>query len=251
MFRHSLLKTLLTVALPLLTFPARAADEPPLPLKEFLVGAQPPDIPPPRIGGIEMDLIPVPPDGKSPVVGYAPTISYSYLRKHITVTANMLVLPPLRDGEVVPTAGRLYRITGAGRPTVFRWLPPASLPAGLKAVQADSLFVPVQRHQFGSTEFPGNTSLALVRIEQEAEGKKALIAELEYRGLGDKSLGRAKVREGDVVSVGKLGGFVVRSIVPPDDKAKILGWVELSSKPILGDDLRKLKPAAIRLGSPE
>jgi hypothetical protein len=196
-------------------------------------------------------------DPKNPgVTGYTATVSYSYLAQHhkgLRLPAARLTLPPdLPRGTILPLLGYLYRVNlNGGDALSLWWVPDADLPAGLKPVKTDSLFVPLDpTSDVSGTHFlipdKGHHSrLVLRKVEQEKGGAKRLVATVEYRAAGAKPLS-AEVREGDVLATPHVGGSEVRSIVPGDPKGGVLGWVELSSKTIADADLAKDKRPVVR-----
>lgn len=197
------------------------------------------------------------PDPKNPRVGrYTATISYSYLaeyHKGVPLHAARLSLPPdLPRGTIFPLIGYLYRVNlNAGDSLSLWWVPEADLPAGLKPVRADSLFLLLDpTSDVSGTHFliPGkghHSRLVLRKVEREKDGAKRLVATVEYVTAGEKPVS-AEMREGDVLATPHAGGYEVRSIVPGDPKAGVLGWVELSSKMIADADLAKEKRPVVR-----
>jgi hypothetical protein len=197
-------------------------------------------------------------DPKNPDrVGWTATVLYSYLGKHLKkgerVYAARLTLPPdLPKGTIFPLLGFMYSVDfNRGDTLALEWVPEAQFPAGLKPVKPDSLFVPLDP----TSDVSGTTflldakgvmaRLILRKVERERDGAKRLVATLVYQNSGDKPL-QVDVREGDVLATPHVGGYEVRSIVPADPKSKVLGWIELSSKPIADADLANEKRPVVR-----
>jgi hypothetical protein len=196
-------------------------------------------------------------DPKNPgVTGYTATVSYSYLaqyHKGLRLSAARLTLPPdLPRGTILPLIGYLYRVNLNGGDTLsLWWVPEADLPAGLNAVKPDSLFVhldptsDVSGTHFLIPDKDHHSRLVLRKVEREKDGAKRLVATVEFVVAGEKPVS-AEVREGDVLATPHVGGYEVRSIVPGDPKAGVLGWVELSGKMIADADLAKEKRPVVR-----
>jgi hypothetical protein len=188
--------------------------------------------------------------------GWTATVLYSYLGKHLkgerTHAARLTLPPDLPDGTVFPLLGFLYGVNfNRGDTLALEWVPEAKFPAGLKPVQPDSLFA----HLDPTSDVSGTTflipdkgvmaRLILRKVEREKDGAKRLVATLVYQNSGDKPL-QVDVREGDVLATPHVGGYEIRSIVPAEPKNKVLGWIELSSKPIADADLAKEKRPVVR-----
>jgi hypothetical protein len=190
-------------------------------------------------------------------VGWTATVAYSYLGKHLKKGERMyavrLNLPPgLPQGTIFPLLGFLYSVnSNRGDMLTLEWVPEAKFPDGLKPVKPDSLFV----HLDPTSDVSGTTfmlddkgvmaRLMLRKVEREKDGAKRLVATFVYQNSGDKPL-QVDVREGDVLATPHAGGYEIRSIVPADPKNKVLGWIELSSKPIADADLTKEKRPVVR-----
>jgi hypothetical protein len=187
---------------------------------------------------------------------YTATIAYSYLSQHhkgVKLPVARLTLPPdLANGTIFPLLGYVYRVNfNGGEMLSLEWVPEAKFPAGLKPVKLDSMFVLLD----AATDISGtiflipdtghNSRLILRKIDQEKDGAKRLVATLEYRDADNKPL-RVEVREGEMLATPQTGGYEVRSIVPADPKAGVLGWVELSSKPMDNAELEKTKRRVVR-----
>jgi hypothetical protein len=187
---------------------------------------------------------------------YTATISYSYLapyHKGVKLSAAQLTLPPnLPNDTIFPLLGYVYRVNFNGGDTLsLEWVPDAKFPAGLKPVKPDSTFVLLDANtDVSGTIFlipdKGHHSRMILRkIEREKDGAKRLVATLEYRH-GDDKPAQVEVREGDVLATPQAGGYEVRSVVPADPKGGVLGWVELSSKPMEDAELEKEKRPVVR-----
>ena len=189
--------------------------------------------------------------------GWAATIQYSYLGKYLNkgerLYAARYTLPPnLPKGTIFPLLGFVYSVnSNRGDALTLEWVPEAKFPAGLKPVQPDSLFAGLDpTSDVSGTTFLINDKAVMARlilrkVEREPDGAKRLVATLVYQNSGDKPL-QVDVREGDVLATPHVGGYEVRSIVPADPKNKVLGWIELSSKPIADADLAKEKRPVVR-----
>ena len=219
------------------------AEEPSERLKDFVCRV--PDFAPIDTAGIWMYAL------KNTDKGYRVRVRYSHAQilKGRAKNADELFLPYLEKGDIVPLVGFVYRVAETGSAGVrFQWIPNKELPDGLQAVQPDSLILPGgMPEEIGYTSFQNVGSLSLAAIARKKEnGREMLQATLELRG-GDL-MGTATVKVGDIIIVGDEGGFVVRSIVPRNEKTKVIGWVELSSKPIPEADLIKEKKPYYKLG---
>src|SRR5262249_34837118 len=148
--------------------------------------------------------------------------------------------------------GYVYRVSFNGGGTLrLGGGPEAKFPTSPKPVKPDSMFVLLDANtHISGTIFlipdkGHNNRLILRKVGREKEGAKGLGSALEYRHTDDKPA-QVEVREGDVLATPKAGGYEVRSVVPADPKGGVLGWVELSSKPMEDAELEKEKRPVVR-----
>lgn len=259
--------------------PAREAPSPPNePLryqKSFVLtmnfaGRIPDDIGANIVGPDDGDEL-QPPGSKwqnRPDLIYQARISYSYVHRlnHVPPKKNefpskippscpsVLYLPDnVPQGTILPVIGFLYKVDrNTGPKLSMSWVPERDLPEGAKPVQRDSLFLPNGGFSTFWLRDGGNPSrLVATKFEvREKHGVKQILATVKYSD-DSKADQLVEVREGDVLVLPIEGAFVVRSIVMPDKKTKVVGWVELSSKPIPEADLEKEKRTIVRIKKPK
>lgn len=139
------------------------------------------------------------------------------------------------EKKIIAAFGLLYRVTSAKENhCTIEWIPAKEAPNGLTA-RADSIFVPFRRINYGGAAF-GGAGVGFVGVGEAADEKKASMpakltvhvsSTLDKRGATWK----ATVKTGDVVLINE-NGYKVRAVVPPDEKTRVYGWVELDAKPI-------------------
>lgn len=193
------------------------------------------------------------------ITGHVTKISYSYVRRLLqdrSVYAEYLNLAGLSHGQIVPAVGYLYRVRSWGALTELEWIPEKDLPTGVTPVQRDSLFLPYHKNGRSGTSFhlpqQWQAFLKCVGVEREANGTGDPVAEVAYGKYPPlENSGPVKVRAGDVLVLPAEGAFAVRSVVPPDPKTKVVGWVELAAKPIPEADLANDKRTIVRFPPPK
>jgi hypothetical protein len=147
----------------------------------------------------------------------------------------------LPKGSVVPMLGAVYTVTDASSDGDRAKLDRVADAELLKeiGVDPDSTAVPLGMpvyFAFGIGKGnPDHAAITVKRIAAPAAGKPAEAhITLEYSGtsyLRPPGLEEAVVTVGDDVRLPRGVKLEVRRIVPPDEKRKIVGWVELSPKP--------------------
>jgi hypothetical protein len=177
-----------------------------------------------------------------------------YLRQGRRLGSDFLIrYPDLAEGDVAAFFGGIYRVDSlAGRDTNDPWmrikrLPKDKLPPGL-SLAWDSIAVPPCKDERGLV----NLHDALVRVTaldppaNKGDKPTAKIS-VSYRvkGMQDFVVADATVKQGDVVLL-YTAGHKVRAVVPPDAKAKVIGWLELDPDPVLEADLIKNEVAFVR-----
>ncbi len=199
--------------------------------------------------------------------GYCFSVSYSYLLHYFVIgpgvrldknpwRASWMSYPPLERGELIPLVGRVYRVTRNDERHVFEWVPSSKLPEGLEVPFVESLFVTTERQGVGWITFKDGKLRCpkIVPGKGDKDPKDGPSAEFIYEDHlpkkkpgGKVELHTGTVRANDMVVLPNEGAFIVRRVVPPDVKNKILGWVELSSEALGEDAVVKTKLNVVRL----
>jgi hypothetical protein len=136
--------------------------------------------------------------------------------------------PPLRNAEIVPMFGRLYRMQGSAAVR----LKPDQIPKGI-AIQSDSFVIPLMRDETGSANImyrakknQYHQKTVFVASIVAGDKKKEAVAQVKF---DDSRKEAVTIRRGDALQFGE-DAWVVRSIIPASPGRHILGWVELSRK---------------------
>lgn len=164
-----------------------------------------------------------------------------HLKKYGTVA-----YPPLKNGQIVPMFGALYRVESAAFICELKLIESKDLPPGI-SFQYDSFFIPIRHPEFGGeTREKGLNRLHCEKIVADKDQKQTPVAELRIDiSEPTRSAGNAQVREGDILVLGEFG-HRVRKVVPADTKTKVIGWVEFDTKGIPVDELKKSKDRIVR-----
>jgi len=170
-----------------------------------------------------------------------------------------IVFPPVRQDEIVPLFGDLYRVKegisddhpqrGGDNRVTFKQLSAKDRPEGV-SFQTDSIPLLLQRNDRGSARLH-NCSVMVTEVRAiEKTAPPSYTATVRIMGEGvPKS--EATVKVGDVLLIHNRG-HKVRAIVPRDEKTKVIGWVELDVLPIPEEKLVKDKTTFVRpLALPE
>lgn len=240
---------LLATAIPAVALAAAppADDRPPPPLRSFAVCQ---GYSPWKIVGTEHQQIlgqfRAGPDGHT----RAEFIILFHAKPLATDSGDAVHYPPLRFYDYVPAFGHLYQVSPNvnGPGLRFTWVPPWDAPAGA-VVPRGSIAIPL-----ATPEDTGNSRLHQTPIRVEAIIRAAAGGDPQavviIRRLRDPEAprkGRATVRAGDVLAIGRHGHRVL-AVVPRDDKRQIIGWLALGREAIpLGAD----HPPPARLIRPE
>jgi hypothetical protein len=165
-----------------------------------------------------------------------------------------LTYPNIGMGDVVPAFGWVYRVSqvGPSGPAAERntWiklkkLPKSAWPAGARLRQ-DSFAVPLSGDGERGRANLHDASLTVESISTPRGGKPEAKVYVKHSVPGYQFPRMyATVREGDVLLI-HTAGHRVRSVVPPDPKSKLVGWLELSPDPILEADLVRDKVPFVR-----
>ncbi|MFQ5733787.1 MAG: hypothetical protein ACE5KM_17760 [Planctomycetaceae bacterium] len=163
-------------------------------------------------------------------------------------------------GDIVPLFGYLYRVTGT-KGHVLKWIPDDVAPKELR-VRYDSKCIPLRRGGVGlvrapfSGRLPNNARLDLIGLEvierRKTGGRSTNVAKLwlRYTRRRDKKI---EVRTGDVLTFGARK-WIIRNIVPRDEKRGSIGWVEIGRvrpEPRAAVVLRKDGRLTIKLADPK
>jgi hypothetical protein len=166
-------------------------------------------------------------------------VSFLAPKYHYTFSTNCR----LKTGDLVGILGGVFRAECGSDFAVLDRVPENDLPNGVKAPEWDSITLP----RTGGAGF----NLTLLKVSEIGDKKDAtalLRVELsfreEQRKQGNINLS-AKVKAGDILLL-RDKGHLVRAIVPPDEKSRVIGWVELSPEPIPEADLIRDKKVIVR-----
>lgn len=166
----------------------------------------------------------------------------------------------VRRGDLLPILGHLYQVTAMGETTrqgrdvpyvKAELVPQKDRPPGTDQ-RAWALSVPVQRGGRGGANLHDARIVVKEVIPPAKAGGKwtARIGVISYaKGTVDLVTEEAVVSEGDVVLLHKAA-HKVWSIVPPDPKTRVVGWVALDPDPIPEADLVKKKLPFVRPAKP-
>lgn len=156
-----------------------------------------------------------------------------------------------QTGDLVGLLGGVFRADCFDADAVLERIPDDKLPKGAKVPKWDSLTVPLP----GTTGF--NKGIYVKVLDIDAKGEKGSTASLQIvLTLRDKppkdwTTLTATVKQADILLLRDNlrqcdNGHLVRAIVPPDRKTRVVGWIELSPEPIPEADLIRDKKAFVR-----
>lgn len=179
----------------------------------------------------------VPPDyyeeGKDGIaVATSLYMSLDYLKRG---AGTGITFPPIRDGDLVPLFGALYKTAvqpGPQGSLTAQWIHPDDYPSGVK-LDTDSVAVPLARGNVGHGSFNGQG----VRIHEIQLRDKQLEATVGV--YKEETFGTVRVGDVFIYSSKYNLGKQVRRIVPPDKMTRIIGWVEFEPDTLKGDELKK------------
>lgn len=166
-----------------------------------------------------------------PIGGYGKHYAYLYnavsvkgrrwerLVRVIDPERGSIGFPALRQNEIVPLFGALYRVESAFPPLKLLRLKAEDVPKGI-AVEKDSVVIPMMRDAAGFGKV-GSTTVFVTSIA--AANEDGPIAKVK---INDIRKNAEEVRPGDVLQLDD-SKWTVRAVVPPDAKQHVLGWVEL------------------------
>lgn len=162
------------------------------------------------------------------------------------------ILEGIKKGDVVPVMGELYRVeyVQPKRPAemALRRIERDKWPEKVSTTSA-GIAVFLRPGRLGSsTEFPtnGGIRLSVLGIEGGTEKKAALSANLmvsRETKIGFKST-EATVKVDDILLINGKGHKVL-SIVPANEKTRVVGWVELDPNGVPEADLKRDKKAYV------
>jgi hypothetical protein len=149
----------------------------------------------------------------------------------------------METGDVVAMLGGVFRAECQSSFAVFHRIADNELPKGAKLPGWDSITIPLSGGAglMKSTVRPHSITGADSN-EPKAELRLTLLP-LEPKKFPVTF--SATVKPGDILLI-RDKGHLVRAIVPPNPKARVVGWVELSPEPFSEADLIRDKKAFVR-----
>lgn len=177
-----------------------------------------------------------------------------------------LHIPPVKKGEVLPIFGGLYEATADSTEGFkFQWVTPSEYPPGLRTVQRRSVTILLESAPSCGTTFHAPTdwrsdaltsrrsdgpgfSMYLTEVNKRVRnGKVDYVACLAHYGWVEKEKGPppVQVARGDILILPEpvAAGVQVLDVVPKDEKAKTIGWIELGFDTIPLDQVKELAKA--------